>query len=155
MVSIARTVFVADMSITIHLEEFQSWSEVFDEIEKQRKMRLFEIIRPNPSAIHDREKKRRSLLRVGEGRCFSEREKNHLQPSEVQPGRRSISTPCTTRNEIKLDNPDGLLYDSRFTDAARKLSKEEMELLYLDIVEPVNVYSIFLGNRKEMTGHGH
>ena len=154
MVSTARTVFVADMSITIHLEEFQSWSEVFDEIEKQRKMRLFEIIRPNPSAIHDREKKRRSL-RVGEGRCFSEREKNHFQPSEVQPGRRSISTPCTTRNEIKLDNPDGLLYDSRFTDAARKLSKEEMELLYLDIVEPVNVYSIFLGNRKEMTGHGH
>ena len=155
MVSIARTVFVANMSITIHLEEFQSWSEVFDEIEKQRKMRLFEIIRPNPSAIHDREKKRRSLLRVGEGRCFSEREKNHFQPSEVQPGRRSISTPCTTRNDIKLDNPDGLLYDSRFTDAARKLSKEEMELLYLDIVEPVNVYSIFLGNRKEMTCHGH
>ena len=66
MVSIARTVFVADMSITIHLEEFQSWSEVFDEIERQRKMMLFEIIRPNPSAIHDREKKRRSLLRVGE-----------------------------------------------------------------------------------------
>ena len=155
MVSIARTVFVADMSITIHLEEFQSWSEVFGEIERQRKMMLFEIIRPNPSAIHDREKKRRSLLRVGEGRCFSEREKNHLQPSQVQPGRRSISTPCTTRNEIKLDNPDGLLYDSRFTDAARKLSKEEMELLYLYIVEPVNVYSIFLGNRKEMTGHGH
>ena len=148
MVSIARTVFVADMSITIHLEDFQSWSEVFDEIERQRKMRLFEIIRPNRSAIHDREKKRRSLLRVGEGRCFSEREKNHLQPSEVQPGRRSISTPSTPRNEINLDNP-------RFTDAARKLSKEEMELLYLDIVEPVNVYSIFLGNRKEMTGHGH
>ena len=114
MVSIARTVFVADMSITIHLEEFQSWSEVFDEIEKQRKMRLFEIIRPNPSAIHDREKKRRSLLRVGEGRCFSEREKNHLQPSKVQPGRRSISTPCATRNEIKLDNPDGLLSSPEF-----------------------------------------
>ena len=100
MVSTARTVFVADMSITIQLEDFQSWSEVFDEIERQRKMRLFEIIQPDPSAIHDREKKRRSLLRVGEGRCFSEREKNHLQPSEVQPGRRSISTPCTTRNEI-------------------------------------------------------
>ena len=64
MVSIARTVFVADMSITIHLEDFQSWSEVFEEIERQRKMRLFEIIQPNPSAIHEREKKRSSLLRV-------------------------------------------------------------------------------------------
>ena len=155
MVNITRTVFVADMSITIHLEDFQSWSEVFEEIERQRKMKLFEIIQPNTSAIHNREKKRRSLLRVGEGRCFSEREKNHLQPSEVQPGKRTISTPCATRKEINLDNLDGLLYDSRFTDAARKLSKEEMALLYLDIVEPVNVYSIFLGNRKEMTGHGH
>ena len=154
MVSIARTVFVADMSITIHLEEFQSLSEVFDEIERQRKMMLFEIIRPNPSAIHDREKKRRSLLRVGEGRCFSEREKNHLQPSEVQPGRRSISTPSTPRNDINLDNPGSLLYNSRFTDAARKLSKKEMALLYLDIVKPVDVYSIFLGNQTEMTGRG-
>ena len=71
MVSIARTVFVADMSITIHLEDFQSWSEVFEEIERQRKMRLFEIIQPNASAIHEREKKRSSLLRVGEGRCFN------------------------------------------------------------------------------------
>ena len=154
MVSTARTVFIADMSITIQLEDFQSWSEVFDEIERQRKMRLFEIIQPDPSAIHDRENKRRSLLRVGEGRCFSEREKNHLQLSEVQPGRRRISTPSTKRNEINLDNLDGLLYDSRFTDAARKLSKEEMALLYLDIVEPVNVYSIFLGNQAEMTGRG-
>ena len=72
------------MSITIHLEDFQSWSEVFAEIERQRNMRLFEIIKPNPSAINHRYKKRRSFLRVGGGRCFSEREKNHLQPTEVQ-----------------------------------------------------------------------
>ena len=155
MFSIAKTVFVVDMSITIHLEDFQSWSEVFAEIERQRNMRLFEIIKPNPSAIHDREKKRRSFLRVGGGRCFSEREKNDLQLTEVQPGKRSISTPSTTRNEINLDNPESLLYDSRFTNAARKLSKEEMALLYLDIVKPVNLYSIFLGNQKEMTGRGH
>ena len=145
MVSIARTVFVADMSITIHLEEFQSWSEVFDEIERQRKMMLFEIIRPNPSAIHDREKKRKSLLEVPEGRRFSQSEMNHLHPSEVEPRKRSRSTLCTTISEINTDSPDSLQHDSRFTDAARKLSKEEMALLYQDIVKPVDVYSILMG----------
>ena len=48
---------IAVMSITIQLEDFQSWSEVFAEIERQCNMRLFEIIKPNPSAIHDREEK--------------------------------------------------------------------------------------------------
>ena len=66
-----------------------------------------------------------------------------------------LAPQATTRNEINLDNPDGLLYDSQFTDAARKLGKEEMALLHLDIVKPVDVYSIFLGNQKEMAGRGH
>ena len=144
----------AVMSITIQLEDFQSWSEVFQEMEKQFNMRLFEIIQPNPSAIHDREKRRRSLLQVHKGRRFSEREKNHLHPSEVQPRRRCISTPCSINSEINSDNTDILRGDSRFTDAARKLSKEEMALLYQDIVQPVDVYSILIENRKEMTGRG-
>ena len=40
------TKITAIMSIIIHLEDFQSWSEVFQEIERQRKMRSFEIIQP-------------------------------------------------------------------------------------------------------------
>ena len=143
------------MSITIQLEDYQSWSEVFAEIERQCNMRLFEIIRPNPSAIHDREKKRKSLLEVPEGRRFNQSEMNHLHPSEVQPRKRSRSTLCTTISEINADSPDSLQHDSRFTDAARKLSKEEMELLYQDIIKPVDVYSILIGNRKELTAHGH
>ena len=104
-------------------------------------MRLFKVIKPNPSAIHDREKKRRSLLEVPEGRRFSESENNCLHPSEVQPRKCSKSTLCTT-SEINPDSPDSLQHGSRFTDAARKLSKEEMALLYQDIVKPVDVYSI-------------
>ena len=134
----------AVMSITIHLEDFQSWSEVFQEMEKQFNMGLFEIIQPNPSAIHDREKRRRSLLQVHKG----------LHPSEVQPRRRCISTPCAISSKINSDNTDILQGDCRFTDAARKLSKEEMALLYQDIVQPVDMYSILIENRKEMTGRG-
>ena len=155
MLNIARTVIVAVMSITIQLEDYQSWSEVFAEIERQCNMRLFEIIKPNPSAFHDREKKRKSLLEVPEGRRFSQSEMNHLHPSEVQPRKRSRSTLCTTISEINADSPDSLQHDSRFTDAARKLSKEEMALLYQDIIKPVDVYSILIENRKELTAHGH
>ena len=60
LLNIVRRVIIAVMSITIQLEDFQSWSEVLQEIERQRNMRLFEIIQHNPSAIHDREKKRGS-----------------------------------------------------------------------------------------------
>ena len=155
MLNIVCRLIIAVMSITIQLEDFQSWSEVFQEIEKQFNMRLFEIIQPNPSATHDREKRRGSLLQVHNGRCFSERKKNHLPTSEVQPRNRSISTPCAISSEINLDNPDILQGDSRFTDAARKLSKEEKALLYQDIVKPVDVYSVFVENQKEMTGLGH
>ena len=113
-------------------------------------MRLFEIIQHNPSAIHDREKKNRSLLEGQNGRHFSEREKNHhINPSEVQQRKRSNSTLCATISEINPDNPDILLHDSRFTDAVRKLSKEEMALLYQDIVKPVDIYSILIRNRKD------
>ena len=150
LLNIVRRVIIAVMSITIHLEDFHSWSEVFQEIERQRNMRLFEIIQHNPSAIHDREKKKRSLLEGQNRRHFSEREKNHhVNPSEVQPRKRSSSTLCGTISEINPDNPDSILHDSRFTDAVRNLSKEEMALLYQDIVKPVDIYSILIRNRKD------
>ena len=44
LLNIAGGVIFAVMSVTIHLEDFQSWSEVFQEIDRQRRMRLFEII---------------------------------------------------------------------------------------------------------------
>ena len=73
----------AVMSVTIHLEDFQSWSEVFQEIERQRRMRLFEIIQPNPSVTNDREKKRKAFVGVPGKRRFSERGMNHASPRKV------------------------------------------------------------------------
>ena len=142
---------ISVMSITIQLEDFQSWSEVFQEIDRQSNMRLFEIIKPNPSAIRYREK-RGSILGVYEGRRrFSERENRGHIPREEQSRVRLTSSPCTTISEINTDNPENLRQDPRFTDAARMLSKEEMALLYQDIVKPVDVYSILIEKRKEMS----
>ena len=50
------TKITASMSIIIHLEDFQSWSEVFREIERQRKMRSFEIIQPTANLLSTTEK---------------------------------------------------------------------------------------------------
>ena len=59
------TVRAVVASVTIHLEDFQRWSEVFVEIERQKNMRLFKIMQPNPFAIHYREtKKQKSFLQV-------------------------------------------------------------------------------------------
>ena len=138
------------MSVTIHLEDFRSWSEIFEEIEKQRKMKLFKIIQPNPSAIHDREKRRKSSLRpVQEGRRISlgGANKSNHKPAEIQPIARSTSSPCCAISDGI--NPYNLHNDSRFTEAAKKLSKEEMALLYEDIVKPIDVYSILIEKRKE------
>ena len=52
---------------------------------------------------------------------------------------------------MRTDDPENLQQDPRFTDAARMLSKEEMALLYQDIVKPVDVYSILIEKRKEMS----
>ena len=142
------------MSIIIHLEDFQSWSEVFQEIERQRKMRSFEIIQPtDQSAIHDREKKRRSFLEVPQKRRFSEGEKNHANPTKVYWRARLTSTPCATISKINSNIPDNLQRDARFTEAAKTLSKEEMASLYEDIVKPLDVYYILTEKRREMRDH--
>ena len=48
-------------------------------------------------------------------------------------------------------NPENLRRDPRFTDASKKLSKKEMALLYEDIVKPLDVYSILIEKRKDMS----
>ena len=86
-------------------------------------------------------------------RRFSERGMNHASPRKVYWRARLTSTPCATISEINSDIPDKLQRDSRFTEAAKKLSKEEMELLYEDIVKPLDVYSILTKKRREMRDH--
>ena len=62
-----------------------------------------------------------------------------LPTDKIKPRSRLISTP-----ELKADTYI-LEQDPRLTDAAKKLSKKELELLYEDILKPLDVYSILLG----------
>ena len=52
---------------------------------------------------------------------------------------------------MNTSSPENLQRDPRFTDAAKKLSKKEMAFLYEDIVKPLDVYSILIEQRKEMS----
>ena len=119
-----------------------------------RKAMQHEVIwdhKAQPSAIHDREKKKRPFIQVHEGSRFSERENRCHIPTEEQSRVRLRSAPCTTISEMNTNNPENLQRDPRFTDAAKKLSKKEMALLYEDIVKPLDVYSILIEKRKEMS----
>ena len=68
-----------------------------------------------------------------------DRRANVLQPRER----------INSMSSAKIDT-DKLLRDPRLTDAARKLSKEEMALLYEDILKPLDVYSILRYRRAQM-----
>lgn len=81
----------------------------------------------------------------------SKRENRGHIPTEEQSRVRLTSSPCTTISEMNTDNPENLQRDPRFTDAARMLSKEEIASLYEDIVKPLDVYSILIEKRKEMS----
>ena len=48
------------MSVIINMEDFQDWSEIFMEVERQRNLRVFTAIEPGSSLIRRREKKPRS-----------------------------------------------------------------------------------------------
>ena len=49
---------------------------------------------------------------------------------------------------------DELHHDSRLTDAVRKLSREEMDLLYKDILKPLDMFAILNEIRKQTKPKG-
>lgn len=181
------------MSVTINIENFQTWSEVFKEIERQKNLRTFTVIERD---IHHQERKPRCSAamevrrtkfckqgrRVGITQCKIDQTSCHIQQSG-----RLVSTPGPSDRDKRGQNkeqlpiqcrevqtcfqpcvriksapslgigvdPDELLsQDSRLTDAARKLSREEMALLYEDILKPLDVFSILRERRRGTEEHG-
>ena len=169
------------MSITIKIEDFHSWSEIFLEIERRANLKIFAAIEPGITSVDLQERKPRSLSlsepsrkevqEVNEKRSgrrksneprstfqqmeslrtFEEkRKRSELEAirrtralSDVQPRARLTSTPCPTINT------DSWQRDPRLTDAARKLSKEQMASLYEDIFKPLDIYSILCRRRSQ------
>ena len=157
------------MSITINIEDFRSWSEIFGEIRRQTNLKTFEAIEPDTTNVYRQERKTRSSsvtepesihCHMLEGRASVQETLSHKRslatprllgarlvntPSRVvdteniKPRSRLNSTPALKADTYILEQ------DSRLTDAAKKLSKKQLKLLYEDILKPLDVYSILLG----------
>ena len=157
------------MSVIIDMEYFQSWSEIFMEIERQKNLKFFTAIEPGTTSESSKQGRQQTSepsevgcnsstvqlrARLSSSLCpkisndmvhaiHGELIKHKLR--EVQSRARTNSTPISVI-EAALDE---LHRDSRLTDAARKLSREEMALLYEDILKPLDMFSILRKMRKQ------
>ena len=157
------------MSITINIEDFQSWSEIFGEIRRQTNLKKNEAIEPDTTNVYRQERKARSSsvtepesirCHMLERRASGQETLGHKRSlaSLGVLGARAVNTlsrvvdtdkikprsRLTSTLELKADTYI-LEQDPRLTDAAKKLSKKELELFYEDILKPLDVYSILLG----------
>ena len=181
------------MSLTINIENFQTWSEIFKEIDRQKNLQTFTVIERD---IHHQERKQRCSAameieitkfckqgrRVGIIQCKIDPTNRHRQQSArlaSTPGPTECDKPGQNKEQVPIQcrevqtcyqpcpriksapslgigiDPDELLgQDSRLTDAARKLSREEMALLYEDILKPLDVFSILRERRRQTEESG-
>ena len=154
------------MSVTIDIEYFQSWSAIFMEIERQKNLKYFAAIEPgtttarrpssNPASRRTSKQDevggncREVILRarLASTPCPSIHE-NMVNTLQCQPRKHKLREVKSSRARINsTPSPavdaehDELHHDSRLTDAARKLSREEMDLLYKDILKPLDMFSV-------------
>lgn len=137
------------MSIVINVENFQGWSEIFTEIERQRNLRIFTAIQPGNSNSHRHygTKPRFSSMKVkGPAKRYEQACQTEM---EVFGRKRLNSTPspAISGKTVKFK----LQRDSRLTAAAWSLSEQQLALLYEDILKPLDVYSILNERRKHIT----
>ena len=163
--------------MTIDIGYFQSWSEKFMEIERQKNLKYFAAIEPGTTTA------RRPSSNPG-SRPTSKQDEVGGNCGEVQLRARHPSTPCPSignnmvntlqcqprkrklrevKSRTRINSTpspavdaehDELHHDSRLTDAARKLSTEEMDLLYEDILKPLDMFAILNEMRKQTNETG-
>ena len=111
---------------------------VLKEIERQRNLRAFDAIAPDTTTLN--KKLRRTSLVMSKIEPPSTKRCNlgrQISDPNGQSRHRIYSASCPSTDDGKPK-----LRDPRLTAAADKLSKEEMELLELDILKPLDVDSI-------------
>lgn len=141
------------MTVSIDIDNFQNWSEIFREIQRQENLRVFAAIEP-PSFEENEERKKKICGRLGKetSRIVHLKLKRQVSDGEVtygtqreakyQPRRHSLQeTPHMTETEKAV-------IETRLTQAAQKLTSQEMALLYEDIFKPLDVFSILCARKR-------
>ena len=99
------------MSVTIDIENFQSWSEIFMEIERQENLKTFTVIESDNKIMHRQERKPRSFTTMDEEtvnlneqgcRRSSGQDGTGQKCSQIQQRKRLNSTPCRRSNNNNL-----------------------------------------------------
>ena len=141
------------MSTVIHIDNFPNFTAIFEEIErrnKQNRPRAVTAVEFHTPKIHKEERKPRSFTVMPQpesnkrsrlGRRASDPTSDKI--SSPQPRLRIKSAPCPVIDREKLKD------EPRLTEAAKKLSNEELALLYEDILKPLDFYAILFERMKE------
>ena len=133
------------MSLVIDIDNLPDFRSVFEEIERRNKEarpRARTTIETNTTKISNQERKPRSFtVMQPDTSKHSNLSRRGSDPTsdklkETQPRLRICSAPCPVVNRDKLKD------EPRLTEAAKKLSDEELTLLYEDILKPLDFYSI-------------
>ncbi len=143
------------MSMVIDIDNFSNFTSIFEEIERRNRQnrenrpRANTAMEANTTKIHKQLRKTKSVAvrqpeQTKQGRLArrgSVPTSNSL--SVPQPRERIRSAPCPVIDRAKLKD------EPRLTEAAKKLSDEELTLLYEDILKPLDFYSILHERRKQ------
>ncbi len=141
------------MSMVVDIDNLPNFSSIFEEIERrnrQNRPRAHTAIVANTATIHQQERKPRSpTVRQPESTKRSNLTRRGSDPTSNKPKvphsprLRIRSAPCSVIDREKLKD------EPRLTEAAKKLSDEELALLYEDILKPLDFYSILHERRKQ------
>ena len=140
------------MSLVIDIDNFSNFTSIFEEIERrsiQNRSRVFTAMEDNTTDIYNEERKARSFTviqpdsskRNNLSRRVSDPTNDKLRVT--QPRSRIRSAPCPVIDREKLKD------EPRLTEAGKKLSDEELSLLYEDILKPLDFYSILHERRRK------
>ena len=138
--------------MVIDIEKFSSFTAILEEIESRNKQNDPEAISAKENRATKSHKKLRKTQSVAVkqsepskqgrlGRRASDPTTNTLSVPQPRLRIRSAPSPVIDREKLK-DEP-------RLTEAAKKLSNEELALLYEDILKPLDFFSILHERRKE------
>ena len=137
------------MSMVIDIDNLPNLSSIFEETEKrnrenrENRPRAFTTMEPSRAEINSHERKPRSctVIQCEPTKCRPNHGRRASDPTGIRlskaPSRLRIqSAPCPSIDRAILKD------EPRLTEAAKKLSNEELALLYEDILKPLDFYSI-------------
>ena len=141
------------MTLSIDIDNFQNWSQIFREIQRQKNLAFFAAIEP-PSFEENEKRKKKSCGRLAKetSRTVHLKLKRQVSDGEVTYGKKREAKYQPRRKSLQetphMIETERAVIETRLTQAAQKLTSQEMALLYEDIFKPLDVFFYSLCQKK-------